>query len=185
MSSVCLKLGVRGDGAKEVVTTHGLRGTMVLLLIAAGYDDYTIMLRTGHRNVMSLRSYHNLRGDIGIQQLSKMFCMSTNHRHASESTNIVPVMNKKEEGRKRNDTKEGMGNIGRLNLLCNGRNKVPRESSDDNADNQRALKIAKRLSADAAVELNGEIQTNRLSSNVVAHNSVVHVTVHNHYHQKE
>lgn len=43
VKSVCEKLGVRGDGAKEIVTTHGLRATMVVLLTDAGYDDSTII----------------------------------------------------------------------------------------------------------------------------------------------
>ena len=39
MSSACVKLEEKGDGAKEVVTAHALLGTMVVLCIAPGYDD--------------------------------------------------------------------------------------------------------------------------------------------------
>ena len=72
------------------------------------------MFGTGHRNVMALRrSYLNLEGDIGIQQLSEMFRMPVNNLHASKSTNIVPVMNKTDNVRKITDTKEETnGNIG-------------------------------------------------------------------------
>lgn len=57
---VCNDLGIRADSAGNSVTTHGLRATMVSLLINAGYYDSTIILRTGHRNIASLRNYHNL-----------------------------------------------------------------------------------------------------------------------------
>ena len=178
MSSVCVKLEVSGDGAKGGVFTHRLRGTLFVLLIAAGYDDSTIMLRTGHRNAMSLRSYHNLRGD--------MFRMSDSHLHASDTINIVPVMNKANGLRKMNDMKlASIGNIGRQYFLCTGRNEVARKSFEHNVGNERALKVTKRLNGDTAVELNGGSKTNRLRSNVVVHNSVDHPTVHNHYHQQD
>jgi len=73
VSSVCAAAGVDGDGANATVTTHGLRATMTTLLIDAGYDDSTISLRTGHRNVQSLRNYHSLRGGIGLDQFARMF----------------------------------------------------------------------------------------------------------------
>ncbi len=46
---------------------------MVSLLIDAEFDESTITLRTGHRNIASLRNYHNLRGRIGLDQLNRMF----------------------------------------------------------------------------------------------------------------
>ena len=73
VSNFCSKLGLRGDGAHEIVTTHGLRATMVTLLIDAGYHDATITLRTGHHDVKSLRNYHTLRGIIGANQIRRMF----------------------------------------------------------------------------------------------------------------
>ena len=79
VKNLCLRLGVRGDGAFSTVTTHGLRATMVTLLIDAGYDDAIITLRTGHRDVKSLRNYHNLRGNIGLNQLKCMFGDSRDH----------------------------------------------------------------------------------------------------------
>ena len=72
MKAVCVQLGLRGDGAYNIVTTHGLRATMLTLPIEAGYDDVTVTLRTGHRDVKSLRNYHNLRCNIGFKQLKKM-----------------------------------------------------------------------------------------------------------------
>ena len=72
VKSVCSKLGIRGYGAREILTTHGTRSTVVVLLIESGYDNSTIMFRTGHRSLPSLRNYHDLRGSIGLQQISKM-----------------------------------------------------------------------------------------------------------------
>ena len=46
---------------------------MVTLLIEAGYDDATITLIAGHRDIKSLRNYHNLRGSIGLNKLKRMF----------------------------------------------------------------------------------------------------------------
>lgn len=47
--------------------------TIVTLLVDAGYDDATIMLRTGHGDVKSLRMYHNLSRKIELNQLKRMF----------------------------------------------------------------------------------------------------------------
>ena len=71
--NLCSKLGVRGDGAHEIVTTHDLRATMASLLIDAGYDDAIITLRSVHRDAKSLRNYHPLRGNIGANQIRRMF----------------------------------------------------------------------------------------------------------------
>lgn len=54
------KLGIRKDGALSLVTTHGMRATTVSLLFEAGYDNATITLRIGHKDIRSLGSYHNL-----------------------------------------------------------------------------------------------------------------------------
>lgn len=56
-----------------VVTTHGLRATMVTMLIDAGYSDSTIALRTGHRDLRSLASCQNLTGKIGVEQVGRMY----------------------------------------------------------------------------------------------------------------
>lgn len=55
------------------MTTHGLRATMILLLITAGYSDAAIVLRSGHRGNNSSQSYHNLRGENGRAQLIAVF----------------------------------------------------------------------------------------------------------------
>lgn len=52
---------------------HGLRDTMVSLHIEAGYDHSTITLRTEHCDIQSLRNYHNLCGNVGLQQIRRMF----------------------------------------------------------------------------------------------------------------
>lgn len=72
VGSVCSRLGIVGDGPRENVTTHGLRATMISLLVEANYDDSTIALRSGYRNLDSLKRYHNLRGSVGLEQRGKM-----------------------------------------------------------------------------------------------------------------
>ena len=46
---------------------------MTPLLIDAGYDNTTVKLKTRNRPHESLRNYHNLRGEIGLNQLSNIF----------------------------------------------------------------------------------------------------------------
>ena len=50
---------------------------MTNLLIEAGYDDATITLRTGHKDIRSPRSYHRPCGDIGLNRLRKLFRSSS------------------------------------------------------------------------------------------------------------
>lgn len=73
VKDVCTKLGIRGTGEAAYMTTHGLRATMISLLISAGYSDAAVVLRTGHRDNSSLQSYHNLRGQNGADQLAAVF----------------------------------------------------------------------------------------------------------------
>ena len=73
VKSVCTKLGIRGDGEAVFITTHGLRATMISLLISAGNSDAAVDLRTGHRDHNSLQSYHYLRGINGETQLTAFF----------------------------------------------------------------------------------------------------------------
>lgn len=71
--SICTKLGILGSGEAAYMTTHGLRATMISLLISAGYSDCAVALRSGHRDLASLQSYHNLRGKNGENQLAAVF----------------------------------------------------------------------------------------------------------------
>lgn len=43
----CSQVGIRGDGAYSTVSTHGLKGTIIELLIESVYDDMTIHLERG------------------------------------------------------------------------------------------------------------------------------------------
>ena len=70
---VCNALNIYGDGASQYMTTHGLRATMISLLIAAGHSDASVLLCSGHRDANSLKSYHNLRGRNGMNQLGDIF----------------------------------------------------------------------------------------------------------------
>ena len=73
VKSVCTKLGIRGEGEADFMTTHGLRATMISLLISASQTDAAAVLRTGHRDRNSLQSYHNLRGIDGETQSAAVF----------------------------------------------------------------------------------------------------------------
>ena len=73
LKEVCLSLGIRGEGANNYVTTHGLRATTISLLISSGHSDAAVVLRSGHRDNNSLQSYHNLLGHSGEQQLAAVF----------------------------------------------------------------------------------------------------------------
>ena len=73
ITDTCKHLNIKGDGPNQTVTPHCLHARMTALLIDAGYDDATVTLRTGHRSHESLQNYHNLRGEIGLNQLGNMF----------------------------------------------------------------------------------------------------------------
>ena len=70
---ICNELGVRGVGLSDAMSTHGLRSTMITLLMTAGFSDAAVALRTGHRDLNSLKSYHNLLNDSGRKQLEAVF----------------------------------------------------------------------------------------------------------------
>ena len=70
---VCSTFDLLGNVAGDYVRTHGLCATMVSVLINAGFDAATILLRTGLRCIASLRNCHNLRSDLGIRQFRANF----------------------------------------------------------------------------------------------------------------
>ncbi len=55
------------------MTTHGLKATMISLLISSGYSDATVVLQSGHRDNSCLQSYHNLGGQNGRDQFAVVF----------------------------------------------------------------------------------------------------------------
>lgn len=73
VKKVCTSLGIRGEGCSQYVTAHGLRATMISMLISCGYSDAAVMLRSGHRESTSLLNYHNFRGKQGHEQLLAIF----------------------------------------------------------------------------------------------------------------
>lgn len=46
---------------------------MIYLLLSSGFSDAAVVLRTGHRYKSSLKSYNNLRGKYGEDQLAAVF----------------------------------------------------------------------------------------------------------------
>ena len=83
--NLCAKVGITGTGVNDCVTTHGLRGTMITLLLEAGHADTTIMLRSGHSQVQSVLNYTNLQGNEGLQQQMDMFRDTGSKRKGTDS----------------------------------------------------------------------------------------------------
>ena len=94
VKEVCQCLGIRGDGVAKHMTTHGLRASMISLLISSGSSDAPVVLRTRHRDSRSLQSYHNLKGSSGLKQLAAVFG-SSDH----EGDNQVEKRREKCDGR--------------------------------------------------------------------------------------
>lgn len=46
------------------MTAHGLRGTAFMILFVVGFNDANFAMETGHQDICSLQSYHNLQGDL-------------------------------------------------------------------------------------------------------------------------
>lgn len=64
----CIAEGISGLGGKLWVTNHSLRGTLASILFEAGHSNSSVAMRTGHRQMQSLKSYQNLRGGDGLRQ---------------------------------------------------------------------------------------------------------------------
>lgn len=73
VKDACVKEGINGSGSRGWVTTHGLRGSLASILFGAGHSDSSVVMRTGHRDPRSLKSYQNLRGIEGIKQQRDIF----------------------------------------------------------------------------------------------------------------
>ena len=95
---VCTKLNIRGNGEASYMTTHGLRATMISMLISAGYSDAAVVLRSGHRDSTSLQSYHNLRGVNGERQLGAVFGEASQaYKNTSDVTNNGESLKRREK----------------------------------------------------------------------------------------
>ena len=69
ISHYCRQKGITGSGYIDGVSTHSLRESVTSLLIEYGVADSANTMRTGHRQIDSLRHYQNLREKEGqIQQ---------------------------------------------------------------------------------------------------------------------
>ena len=73
VQNACAVNGIKGVGSKDQISFHGLRGTVVSLLIESGMPDSSTVLRTGHRQMDSIRPYHNIRGSEGRLQQDIIF----------------------------------------------------------------------------------------------------------------
>ena len=52
---VCEHEGITGSGVKRGMALHGLRGSVVTLLFEDGQIDVNVAMRTGHRDLASLK----------------------------------------------------------------------------------------------------------------------------------
>ncbi len=57
----------------DSMTTHGLRCTMAFLVLEAGHSDVPVSMRTGHRDLNSLKNYQNLFRSEGKKQHKSIF----------------------------------------------------------------------------------------------------------------
>ena len=60
VNHVCTALNIYGDSASKYKATHGIRATMMSLLIAPCDSDESILVRSGHQEADGLKSYHNI-----------------------------------------------------------------------------------------------------------------------------
>lgn len=88
IKTACSKNNICGIGANSSVVTHSLRGTATSLLIEAGVPDSAITLRTGHRQVDSLKSYQTLRGMEGKKQQDILFSGSKRLLNDDEASKV-------------------------------------------------------------------------------------------------
>ena len=77
--------GITGSGVKRGMTLHGLGGSVVTLLFEDGQKDVNLAMRTGHRDLASLKHYHNLRGALGMQQQAVIFGDSEPKKESAEA----------------------------------------------------------------------------------------------------
>lgn len=73
VKNMCLEANITGTGVNDYVTNHGIRSSMISLLIEAGHTDSSIILRTGHTNTNTLARYHHLEGAEGLKQQIDLF----------------------------------------------------------------------------------------------------------------
>lgn len=65
MSDLCEKKEITGDETKNGMVSHGIRGSVVNLLLVKVNADSSVTMLTGHRDPLSLKNYQNLHGHAG------------------------------------------------------------------------------------------------------------------------
>ena len=56
LKSVCGSLKIGGSNENAEITLHSLRGTAASILLESGCSDSNVAMRTGHRDLRSLKS---------------------------------------------------------------------------------------------------------------------------------
>ena len=73
VQAAATKNNVTGFEENDCIVTHSLRGTATQMLVDAGIPDTSIVKRTRHRSLESIRDYQNLRGQTGLMQQDALF----------------------------------------------------------------------------------------------------------------
>ncbi len=71
--AACVIAGLQGEGFVNIITAHSFRATMIQGLLDANHPETAIAKRTGHKDMKSLKSYNNLRGDQSKAQQTTIF----------------------------------------------------------------------------------------------------------------
>ncbi len=71
--AACVIAGLQGEGFVNIITANSLRATMIQWLLDANHPETVIAKKTGHKDMKSLKSYNNLRGDQSKAQQTNMF----------------------------------------------------------------------------------------------------------------
>lgn len=58
-------LGIKGIGNRDYMTRHVICATVIRQLLSYGFSDTKVALLSGHRQLLSLKSYQRLNGLLG------------------------------------------------------------------------------------------------------------------------
>ena len=88
----CKYLGIRGVGENSHITTHSIRTTVSTRLLDNGHDGASVVMRTGHKKMESLKNYGTLRGALGKRQMDDILPGSeSTKRSKCDAENPKPI----------------------------------------------------------------------------------------------
>ena len=71
---MCDQEQIIGVGTRDNMTTHDLRAAAITFLLEANHSDVSVSMRSGRRNPKSIKSYSNLRGNLGPRYFRDVYC---------------------------------------------------------------------------------------------------------------